>query len=72
MRLTESELLALMNVLNTASDYFYFTPDSVPDYMSADDFPLAVYIGPPSKIRHVGGGEKRHYVEMAVEAVDFQ
>ena len=71
IRVTGDELQSLITLLTNQSDYYYYTPSTVPDYMSASDFPLRCDISAPSKIRHVGGGTKRYYCEISVESVDY-
>ncbi len=71
IRVTGTEYKALTDMLlNGSNDYFY-TPTVVPDYMSTTDFPMPVEIKSPKKVRHVGGGTKKYYIELSINGADY-
>lgn len=57
----------LVALLTNGATTYYYTPTNVPDYLSSSDFPMRVNIEPPTKKRHVGGGTKKYYIELAIE-----
>jgi hypothetical protein len=71
IRLTGSELLELINLLTNGASEYYYTPTVTPDYLTSSDFPMAVSIGIPKKQRHVGGGDKKYYVELEITGKDY-
>jgi len=71
LRLTGAEWLALSNLLMSNVESLYYTPTITPDYLEDIDFPMAVAIEVPSKKRHVGGGDKKYYIELKIKGVSY-
>ena len=61
----------ITDLLTNQANFYYFTPTTIPDDLSASDFPMAVDIDGPSKKRQAGGGEKKYYIEFEVQGVNL-
>lgn len=70
-RLTGAEYLTLIELLDNGSTQYYFTPSTIPDHMSSDDFPLLCNISAPKKERQAGGGDKKYYITIEFESVNY-
>jgi hypothetical protein len=57
-------------LLNGANDYYY-TPTVTPDYLDSTDFPMAVQIEAPEKIRHSSNGVKMYHVTLKIIGSDY-
>lgn len=67
VRVTGAQLKTLFDLITDGSNYFYYTPTNIPDYLTTADFPKTVIISGWSKSRHVGGGDKRYIVDISFE-----
>lgn len=70
-RMTGAEFRSLIELLDNNSTQYYFTPSKVPDYMDSEDFPMLVNISAPKKSSQAGGGNKKYFVTLNIESVDY-
>ena len=71
IRLTGTQYRTLLDILKDDLNEKQYTPNVVPDYLTAGDFPMTVTIPRHKKMRHVGGGDKKYYVELFIRGVSY-
>ena len=71
VRMTGDEWQALATLLVNGSTAYYYTPTITPDYLTAGDFPMKVYIEPPQKTGQAGGGGKKYYADINITSINF-
>ena len=58
------------DLLTDQSFFYYYTPDTIPDYLSASDFPMVVDLV-LTKEGHAGGGDKKYFLEIELSGVNL-
>ncbi len=67
IRVTGSELRTLIDLLTNESDFYYYTPTTVPDYMESSEFPMKVSIEKMKRMKKTWNGQEIYYIQFTVK-----
>ena len=71
IRMTGIQLRELLDLLTNESDFYYYTPSSVPDYMNDSEFPMKVSIERPKRSKKTWNGVEIYYIELTIKGTRF-
>ena len=71
VRMTGVVLRSLLDLLTNESDFYYYTPTTIPDYMNAAEFPMKVSIEKPKRVKKTWNGQEIYYIQLMIKGTRF-
>lgn len=71
VRVTGAELRTLLDLLTNESDFYYYTPTTVPDFMDTAEFPMKVSIENLKRSKKTWNGAEIYYIQFTVKSTRY-
>jgi hypothetical protein len=72
IRMTGAQVRSFNDLITNESNFYFYTPTTLPDYMTAADFPMKVQFRKIKRDKKTWNGQEIYYITLTLMAVDYQ